>query len=349
MLNGTKYLMQTGRRWLVPATSRFNYSSQTKKQESSVTENIRASDSGVLRSHKKKPKREPLVKGFFVGKVDKDLLAYPEVVLDEDLVALYKNTNSYRNFLDEQIVSSDSDFNSKVEALKAGDSFGFDVSQSYGGRGYLSTETMFGNEAEAENLSFCNLLNNHRSVTQMITDQGTDNQKLKYLPKLASGELIGTVGFFESTPADKKAFNFRAKFSDKDNSWTLKGEKAFVVNAQSSSLFLVFAATESIDHIGDYKDCISAFLIEGDTPGISFLDADKTFSSTEVSQRKVQFDVVIPDTNLVGSIDGGLSVGMKFLRQARINTGIMSLSLSKKIINQFIEYNINGPQKGNLK
>ena len=215
--------MQTSRRWIVPTASRLNYSSQTKKQESSITENVRAEDSGVLRSHKKKPKREPLVRNFFVGKVDKDLLAYPEVVLDEDLVSLYKNTSSYRNFLDEQIFSSNSDLTSKVDSLKASDAFGVDISQSFKGRGYLSTETMFGNEVEAENMSLCNLLNNHRLVTQIISDHGTDNQKLKYLPKLASGELIGTVGFFESTPADKKAFNARAKYSDKDNSWALKG------------------------------------------------------------------------------------------------------------------------------
>ena len=349
MLHKSKYMIIQSRKWLTPSITRFNYSSQTKQQESAITESVRTNDSGMLRTHKKNPKREPLVRNFFLGKVDKELLAYPEVVMDEDLVSLYKNTSSYGNFLDEQIFNSKSETSSKLESLKAGEAFGFNVSQKYGGKGFLKTETMFGSEIEAHNLSFCNLLNNHRLVTQIISEHGSDNQKLKYLPKLASGEMIGSIGFFESSPAVNNAFNVQAKFSDKNDNWSLKGEKSFLVNPSKSSLFLVYASTESKDRIGDLQNSITAFLVEGDSEGITFSDPDQTFSFEEVPQRNVQFDVIIPDSNVVGKIDDGLKIGMNTLKYSRIDTGLMALCLAKKMMNQMIEHNINGPARGNLK
>lgn len=304
------------------------------KNESSIQEQVKYTN--IVKFHKKEPKRDPLVKNFFVGKIDKDLLAYQEVLVDENLENLYKNSESYRNLLElDEKPNTDN-----LDNLKNFGSFGLDVSQNYNGRGYICTETLYSNEVESKCLSLANLLSHHRLITQLLEEYGNEAQKLRFLPKLAKGEFVGTIGFMEQeSPPAKKAFNVQAKFNDSNRVWTINGEKLFVLKPGVSSLFIVFASTETVDKIGDFKNTVTAFLVEGSSPGIKIQEVQKSFGLTDVKQCRVSFEnVEVPETNIIGRIDSGYEIGHKFLKLSRMNSGLLSLGISKKMLNNFINH-----------
>lgn len=280
--------------------SRYLSITAARKNESSIQERINF-NTNIVRVHDKKPQRKPLVKNFFVGEVDKELLAYPEVVRDENLVNLYKKSESYKSLLNDQIFSRKSEeVPENLEKLKHFGSLGLTVSEHFNGQGYLCTETLYSNEIEAQNLSIGNFLCNHRLVTQLIDEFGNEQQKNKFLPSLVNGDSLGTVAFYENqVPKEKKSFCLEAKFRDTDNSWIINGEKSFVVNPNKNSLLLAFASTESVDHIGDFKECVTAFLIDGSTAGVKIENPDQIFGLRDVKQCRVSFqDVVIPEGNI---------------------------------------------------
>lgn len=247
----------------------------------------------AIRAIEKKAQRLPLVKNFFVGIVDTELIAYPEAIYEiEQHQLTQQRKKSYEDFLETNIFVNPDDVNN-VNKLKE---FG-----CFRNTSSLMTEKLFSvSECEAKFLSYSTFLNNHQQVLRLIKEFGDEDQKLKYLPQLEAGDLIATPCLFEiKRPAkNNKAFNTEAVFKDGTGEWILNGEKSFVLTspAHKSSLFLVIASNESKDLVGDYKDGITALLVDSSLPGVSVISeetigfGEKAFSQVTVSFKNVMLN-----------------------------------------------------------
>ncbi len=128
---------------------------------------------------------------------------------------------------------------------------------------------------------------------------GNHDQKSKYLPKLASGEWIGCFALSEAgSGSDALGAQTRAVLSDDGTEWILNGTKAWITNTAFASLFTVFAKVDG--------ERFSAFLVERDTPGVSFGKEEHKLGMKGTSTRRVILeDVHVPAENLIGEVGKG--------------------------------------------
>lgn len=255
----------------------------------------------AVRHVEKKPQRPPLVKNFFVGLVDTELMPYPEAIYENEHLAMVKRQKkSYDDFLATNIFAAPDDVNN----IRKLNEFG-----CFRNTSSLMTETMYGySESEASYLSYSTYLNNHQQVLRLINEFGDSNQKLKYLPMLENGDFTAVPCLCEarSETNSKKALLTDAKFKDGKNHWVINGEKAFVLMSpehKDTTMFLVIASSESVDHIGDFEETLSAFLVDGSLPGVTITGVDETIgfgekvlkqvtvSLKDVELEKCEFDV----------------------------------------------------------
>lgn len=253
-----------------------------------------------IRHVEKKPQRLPLVKNFFLAKVDTELLAFPEVLYENEHLGVVKQRKRvYDDFLATNIFANPDDVNN-IQKLKE---FGcFRTSSA------LMTEAMFGfGESEASYLSYSTYLNNHQQVLRLIKEFGDSNQKLKYLPMLENGDFTGVPCFYEAhgSTNSKRAFMTDAKYKDANDNWIINGEKAFVLISpehKDTTMFLVVASAESVDHIGDFEETITAFLVDGSLPGVTIKTVEETIGFSEKALRQVTVsfkDVVVEKCELL--------------------------------------------------
>lgn len=145
---------------------------------------------------------------------------------------------------------------------------------------------------------------------------GNDEQKARYLPRLASGELIAAFCLTESG-AGSDAASIRTK-ADKnaDGSWTLNGEKIWITNGGIAGFYTVFARTDSP------RGKMSAFIVEAGWPGVSHGPHENKMGIRSSSTTTVSFvDVKVPAENLLGEEGAGFKVAMSILNNGRTGLG----------------------------
>lgn len=262
--------------------------------------------------------RKPIVKSFFLGKADTDLLTYPEVIGKDDLQQLHKaldpTVNYFTNIIDSLHIDATKLIPKSVyDNMKTNlRSFGADIPQHFGGRGLFFTENLINTEIECEsdeNISI--ILNSHRLLSKMLLEYGNDEQKLKYLPTLATGEHIGTIGLLE-LPIDTQNANFfntLGEYNSMDKTWILNGEKSFVINTSDANLFLIFAQTEPTNDYSDKSKLMTAFLIDKSHSGVICKPKDLINGLGAVNQSTVKLkDVIVSEgkyfflTNMISYI-----------------------------------------------
>lgn len=298
----------------------------------------------------KKPSRAPLVRNFFTGDVDTHFLTFPEVISRDDMVNLDKDVGQvvdyWRQHIDSAAIQTARHIPAAVVAdLRALHQFGIDVPADFGGRQNGQTETTRLNEAEAQDVSVAVTLNAHRQVVRIIDECGTDEQRRNYLPRLASGELIGSVAFYEADASPTGIFTTRAKSAD--DTWLLSGQKSCVVNAPNANLFVVFAQTWSADRLGEPSDTVTAFLVDRTAHGVRVMEREATVGTVGVPQSSVRLDnVVLGKEHVLAGLGGGTEVAQRLLRHSRMQSGVVSLVLMKQILGQLTQYCIRTTQFG---
>ncbi|MGF3105643.1 acyl-CoA dehydrogenase [Rossellomorea sp. DUT-2] len=170
------------------------------------------------------------------------------------------------------------------------------------------------------------ILSVHTSVgTNPILYFGNEDQKRKYLPKLASGEYLGAFCLTEPS-AGSDAKSLKTKAEKRDDHYVLNGSKVFITNGGEADTYIVFAATDP----SKGSRGVSAFIVEKDTPGL-VIGKDEHKMGLHGS-RTVQLtfeDMKVPAVNLLGQEGEGFKIAMANLDVGRIGIAAQALGIAE--------------------
>ena len=163
---------------------------------------------------------------------------------------------------------------------------------------------------------------------------GTQEQKEKYLPDLATGEKLGAFGLTEPNAGTDAAMQ-RTTAEDKGDHWLLNGSKVFITNGEGADVYVVFAMT---DKAAGNKG-ISAFLLEKGMEGFSFGSHEKKMGIRASSTCELVFeDVKVPKENLLGELNKGFQIAMMTLDGGRIGIAAQALGIAQGAIDETVKY-----------
>ncbi|SAK55039.1 acyl-CoA dehydrogenase [Caballeronia temeraria] len=174
--------------------------------------------------------------------------------------------------------------------------------------------------------SCATMMSVHNSVgCGPILAYGTDAQKAEWLPKLASGEIIGAFCLTEPQ-AGSEANNLRVRAVEKDGQWVISGSKQFVTNGKRAGMAIVFAVTDP----DQGKRGISAFIVPTDTPGFNVGAPEHKLGIRASDTCPITFDdCAIPADNLLGKRGEGLKIALSNLEGGRIGIAAQALGIAR--------------------
>ena len=164
---------------------------------------------------------------------------------------------------------------------------------------------------------------------------GTEEQKQKYLTKLASGEILGAFGLTEpNAGSDAGGTQTTAKLSG--DYYVINGQKAFCTNAGKSGIIII---TALILNESSNKNNIGAFIVESDSEGLKLGSPEKKMGWKGSDTRSVFFEnVKVPKNNVLGDPEKGFSQFLETLTGGRITIGGLSLGIAQGAFNAALKY-----------
>ena len=173
-----------------------------------------------------------------------------------------------------------------------------------------------------------------------IFENGTEEQKQKYLPKLCSGEWIGAFGLTEPGAGTDAQGQQTTAVKNENGDWVLNGSKIFITNAGFAHVFVIIAITGmTTDKRGRKKKEISAFIVERTDPGFSVGKHEKKMGIRGSSTCElIMEDCVIPADRLLGKQGNGFKIAMKTLDGGRIGIASQALGLGEGAVEEAIAY-----------
>lgn len=179
------------------------------------------------------------------------------------------------------------------------------------------------------------ILSVHTSVgTNPILYFGNEEQKQKYVPKLASGEFLGAFCLTEPS-AGSDAGSMKSKAVKEGNSYKINGSKVFITNGGEADVYIVFATTDA----SQGSKGVSAFIVEKDTPGL-IIGKDEHKMGLHGS-RTVQLtfeDMKVPAENLLGQEGEGFKIAMANLDVGRIGIAAQALGIAEAAYEAAVGY-----------
>ena len=167
---------------------------------------------------------------------------------------------------------------------------------------------------------------------------GTEEQKKKYVPDLASGKKIGAFGLTEPG-AGTDAQGQQTKAVLDGDEWVLNGSKIFITNGKEADVYVIFAITGMVEKRGRMTKEISAFIVEKGTPGFSFGTKEKKMGIRGSSTYELIFtDCRIPKENMLGAQGKGFGIAMHTLDGGRIGIAAQALGLGEGALERTIAY-----------
>jgi acyl-CoA dehydrogenase len=216
--------------------------------------------------------------------------------------------------------------------------FGMSIPEAYGGMGLTMEEEVLAGFAVAQTSpAFRSLFATNNGIgAQGIVIDGTQAQKDFYLPKIATGEIIGSFALTEPD-SGSDAGSLRTSAARDGDFYVINGTKRYITNAPEAGIFTVMARS---DASRKGADGISAFIVEKGTPGLSLGNIDKKMGQKGAHTCDVIFDNVrIPAANLIGGVEGiGFKTAMKVLDKGRINIAAASVGAAERILRDAIRY-----------
>lgn len=223
-----------------------------------------------------------------------------------------------------------------VEILRENALFGADFPEKYGGSemGFLSL-CLIMEEVSKACASTGTLLGVHELGTLPILLSGNDEQKSKYLPKLATGELLIAFGLTEPN-AGSDVSGLKTKAVKDGDAYVLNGSKMFISHGNVADVLTVAARTDT--SVPD-NEGISVFIVEKDMPGFSIGKHESKLGIRASSTVELVFeDVRVPATNLLMSEGSGFHILMKTLNYSRIPVAAQAVGIAQGALDYAIQY-----------
>jgi acyl-CoA dehydrogenase len=175
----------------------------------------------------------------------------------------------------------------------------------------------------------------HTSVgTMPILNFGSEEQKQKYVPRLAAGELIGAFGLTEPS-AGSDAGSLRTRAVKEGDHYVINGSKVFITNGEVADTFIVFVSTNPQAGVKG----VSAFIIERDTPGFSIGKKEHKMGMNGSGTVTLNFDnAIVPASQLLGKEGEGFKIAMSNLDGGRIGIGAQALGIARAAFDASVEY-----------
>lgn len=262
----------------------------------------------------------------------------PEEFDEEQL--MIKNT--CEDFLDAEVRPNLDRIDQQEEGLmqqlldKAGELGLLSVSipEAFGGFGKNFNTSMLVTDAVGSGHSFAVALSAHTGIgTLPILYYGNEEQKIKYIPKLATGAYKAAYCLTEpNAGSDANSGRTSAKLNPEGTHYLLNGQKMWITNGGFADIFIVFAK------IDDDKN-LSAFIVERAFGGISMNPEEHKLGIKGSSTRQVFFnDCPVPIENMLSERENGFKIAVNILNIGRIKLGAAAIGSSRKVISQAINY-----------
>jgi alkylation response protein AidB-like acyl-CoA dehydrogenase len=277
---------------------------------------------------------------FIVKETKCENIFTPEDFSEEQIMM----RDSVKEFVDKEIWPNKNRFEAKDYAFteatmrKAGE-MGFlsvAVPENYGGMGMGFVDTcLVCDYISGATGSFSTAFGAHTGIgTMPITLYGTEEQKQKYVPKLASGEWFGAYCLTEpGAGSDANSGKTKAVLSEDGKTYSITGQKMWISNAGFCSVFIVFA------RIGDDKN-ITGFIVENDSAnGISMNEEEHKLGIRASSTRQVFFnDTKVPAENMLSERGNGFKIAMNSLNVGRIKLAAACLDAQRRVTSNAVKY-----------
>jgi len=221
-----------------------------------------------------------------------------------------------------------------VEEAGALGLLGISVPEAYGGFGKDFKTSMLVTEKLGAGNSFSVAFSAHAGIgTLPILYYGTEAQKQKYIPKLATGEWKGAYCLTEpGAGSDANSGKSRARLSDDGKYYLITGQKMWITNAGFADVFTVFAKIDDDENL-------SAFIVERGFEGITFNPEEHKMGIKGSSTRQVFFnDCKVPVENLLSERQNGFKIAVNILNIGRIKLGGATVGAAKQIITTALNY-----------
>ncbi|MBM7096677.1 acyl-CoA dehydrogenase family protein [Bacillus sp. H-16] len=261
-------------------------------------------------------------------------------------------TTMIRNFVEkevepyaQQIEDEDQIPDHLVEKAKELGLFGLSIPEEYGGIG-LNTVGKAGVLAQLGRThnGYVSLISAHTGIGSTgLVKLGSEQLKQKYLPAMASGNLIAAFALSEPG-AGSDATNLSTRAEKTGDKWILNGMKHFITNGPIADVITVFAVT---DKEKGAKGGITAFLVEKDFPGFSVGAKDKKMGLRGSYTSQIIFeDCEVPDENVIGEVGMGYVSALTILGEGRVGLAARAVGSSEKLIELSAQYAMERKQFG---
>ena len=275
---------------------------------------------------------------FLVNEIEANDIFIPEEFNEEQRMI----AQSCKDFLDAEVYPG-------MEALEKGDRelmktilkksgelgmLGISIPEEYGGFGQNFVTQMLVAETTGAGYSFSVAYMAHCGIgTLPIMYYGNEDQRRRYVTKLATGELIGAYCLTEpGAGSDANSGKTNAKLSDDGKHYIVNGQKMWITNAGFADTLVVFAKIDN-DRV------LSAFIIESKYPGVVIGPDEHKMGIKGSSTAQIYFnDVHVPVENLLGKRGEGFRIALSILHMGRLKLGANVLGAAKKAINDSVKY-----------
>lgn len=214
--------------------------------------------------------------------------------------------------------------------------FGLTIPEAYGGIGLdLAGKCAIEQELGRSNYGFATIIANHTGIsTRGIVDLGSEEQKRRYLPRMAAGEAIGCFALTEPQAGSDPAA-MRTTAVRRGDRWVLNGEKIYITNAPIADVFTVMAVTDrSLGARG-----ISAFIVERGFPGLSVGPNERKMGMHGCGTAAVIMqDCEVPAANLLGPEGMGYVQALKTLTAGRVTVAARCCGIMDRLIERTADY-----------
>jgi len=239
--------------------------------------------------------------------------------------------------LEAKVAEDDAMPDDVIEEMKGLGLFGLSIPESYGGLDLnMEEECLVGVELGRTSPAFRSAFGTNVGIgSQALVMFGTEAQKEKFLPGIASGEIITSFALTEPEAGSDSA-NVQTRATKDGDHYVLNGAKRFITNANKAHLFTVMARTDPSKPGGGG---VSAFLVERDSPGLTVGKSEKKMGQQGAHVSEVFFDNVrVPAENLIGREGEGFKVAMQVLDRGRLHISSVCIGVAERLIADCVAY-----------